>query len=131
MRRTVPGLLCGYLMGVASSQIRKPLATVEAVREAQGDANANALSQDEIVKWMVTAYGCDAAPSPQRYRDKLVLEVKNKFSSIVNMPRQRGPHHALNIHLESMNSLRDVDEPAYIRVGNSEEAKALKRLLGG
>lgn len=131
MRRTVPGLLCGYLMGVASSQVGRPLATVEAVRQAHGDANADALSQDEIVKWMVTAYGCDAAPSPQRYRDRLVLEVKNKFSSIVNMPPQRGQHHALNIHLESMNSLRDVDEPAFIRVGNSDEAKALKRLIDG
>jgi Helicase conserved C-terminal domain len=131
MRRTVPGILCGYLMGVASFALGKPLATVEAVREAQGDANADSLSQDEIVKWMVAAYGCDSAPSPQRYREKLVLEVKNKFSSIVNMPKQRGPHHALNMHLESMNSLRDVDEPAYIRVGNSEEAKALKRLIDG
>jgi hypothetical protein len=131
MRRTVPGLLCGYLMGVASSAMRKPLSTVEAVREAHGDANADSLSQDEIVKWMVAAYGCDAAPSPERYREKLVLEVKNKFSSIVNMPKQRGPFHPLNIHLESMNSLRDVDEPAYIRVGNSDEAKALRRLIDG
>jgi len=131
MKRTVPGLLCGYLMGVASSSLGRPLATVEAVREAQGEANADALSQDEIVKWMVAAYGCDAAPSPKRYRDKLILEVKNKFSSIVNMPKQRGRPHALNIHLESMNSLRDVDEPGYIRVGNSDEAKALKRLIDG
>ena len=60
MRRTVPGLLCGYLMGVASASVRKPLSTVEAVRDAHGDANADSLSQDEIVKWMVTAYGCDA-----------------------------------------------------------------------
>ena len=131
MRRTVPGLLCGYLMGVASAAVRKPLSTVEAVRDAHGDANASSLSQDEIVKWMVTAYGCDAAPSPERYREKLVLEVKNKFSSIVNMPKQRGQVHPLNIHLEAMNSLRDVDEPAYIRVGNSEEAKALRRLING
>jgi hypothetical protein len=130
MRRTLPGLLCGYLMGVASSALRKPLATVEAVREAQGDANAGALSQDEIVKWMVGAYGCEHAPSSQ-YREKLIRGVKNAFSSIVNMPKQRGPYHALNMHLGSMNSLRDVDEPAYIRIGNSDEAKALKRLIDG
>jgi hypothetical protein len=130
MRRTLPGLLCGYLMGVASSAIGKPLATVEAVRDSHGNANAAALSQDAIVEWMLKAYGCEYAPSPQ-YRDKLVRGVKNAFSSIVNMPPQRGRFHALNMHLEAMNSLRDVDEPAFIRVGNSDEAKALKRLIDG
>jgi hypothetical protein len=130
MRRTLPGLLCGYLMGVASSALRKPLATVEAVREAQGDANAGALSQDEIVKWMVRAYGCEHSPSIQ-YREKLFRREKKAFHSIVKMPKQRGPYHALNMHLGSMNSLRDVDEPAYIRIGNSDEAKALKRLIDG
>jgi hypothetical protein len=35
------------------------------------------------------------------------------------------------MHLEAMNSLRDVDEPAYIRIGTSDEAKALKRLIDG
>lgn len=130
MRRTLPGLLCGYLMGVASQSLGKPLATVEAVRDSQGNANAAALSQDAIVNWMVKAYGCEHAPSPQ-YQEKLIRGVKNAFSSVVNLPPQRGRFHPLNIHLESMNSLRDVDEPASIRVGNSEEAKALRRLIDG
>jgi hypothetical protein len=47
------------------------------------------------------------------------------------MPPHAGKPHQLNFHLESMNSLRDVDEPAFIRVGNSEEAKALRRLIDG
>jgi hypothetical protein len=130
MRRTLPGLLCGYLMGVASSQLGRPLATVEAVRDSQGDVNAEALSQDAIVKWMVEAYGCKHAPSPQ-YQERLTRDVKNRFSSIVNMSPQAGRPHALNMHLESMNSLRDVDEPAFIRIANSDEAKALKRLIDG
>lgn len=130
MRRTLPGLLCCYLMGVASHSLGKPLATVEAVRDSQGSANAAALSQDAIVDWMVKAYGCEHAPSPQ-YREKLIRGVKNAFSSIVNLPPQRGRFHALNMHLEAMNSLRDVDEPAFVRVDNSEEAKALRRLIDG
>jgi hypothetical protein len=117
-------------MGVAASSMGKSLSTVEAVRDSQGDVNAAALFQDEIVQWMVGAYGCEHAPSPQ-YREKLVRSVKNAFSSIVNMPKQRGPYHPLNMHLEAMNSLRDVDEPAYIRIGTSDEAKALKRLIDG
>jgi hypothetical protein len=130
MRRTLPGLLCGYLMGVASSAIGKPMATVEAVRNSQGDPRAGALTQDAIVEWMLGAYGCEHAPSP-KYAEKLMLGVKNHFSSIVNMPPHAGKPHQLNFHLESMNSLRDVDEPAFIRVGNSEEAKALRRLIDG
>lgn len=129
MRRTLPGMLCGYLMGVASSSLGRPLATVEAIHDAHGDSRAGALAQDEVVKWMVSAYGCEHAPSPQRYQERLTREVKNKFSSIVNTPKQRGRPRALNTFLDAMNSLRDVDEPADIRIGNSEEAKALRRLI--
>jgi Helicase conserved C-terminal domain len=130
MRRTLPGMLCGYLMGVASFSLNRPLATVEAIHEVHGDPNAIALTQDEVVKWLVAAYGCEHAPSPVRYRERLTREAKNKFSSIVNTPKQRrGMPRALGAFLDAMNSLRDVDEPADIRVGNSDEAKALKRLI--
>lgn len=129
MRRTLPGMLCGYLMGVASSALNRPLATVEAIHDVYGDPNATALTQDEVVKWLVAAYGCEHAPSPQRYKERLTREAKNKLSSIVNTPRQRGRPRALNMFLGAMNSLRDVDEPAEIRVGNSEEVKALRRLI--
>jgi hypothetical protein len=130
MRRTLPGLLSGYLMSVASQSIGKPLATVEAVRESQGEANAAALSQEAVVEWMLKAYGCAYAPSPQ-YSERLTRGVKNAFSSIINMQPQRGRFHPLNSHLEAMNSLRDVDEPAFIRIKNSDEAKALRRLING
>ena len=130
MRRTMPGLLCGYLMGVAAASLGRPLSTVEAVRDSQGDANGDALTQDAIVKWMLDAYGCEFAPSAQ-YREQLERAVKNAYSSVVNVPPQRGKFKPLNIHLEAMNSLRDVDEPAFIRVANSDEAKALKRLIDG
>jgi hypothetical protein len=130
MRRTMPGLLCGYLMGVAAASLGKPLSTVEAVRDSQGDANGEALTQDAVVKWMLDAYGCEFAPSPQ-YREQLERAVKNAYSSVVNVPAQRGRFKPLNMHLEAMNSLRDVDEPAFIRIANSDEAKALKRLIDG
>jgi hypothetical protein len=129
MRRTVPGLLCGYIMGVASASLGRPLATVEAVHGSHGDANAAALTQDEIVKWIVGAYGCEHAPSRQKYQERLTLETKNKFSAIVNSSTQQGGVRPLGKFLHAMNSLRDVDEPAYIRVANSDEVKALKRLI--
>ncbi|WP_263367963.1 helicase-related protein [Edaphobacter bradus] len=129
MRRTLPGLLCGYLMGVASAEIGRPLATVEAVREAHGGQEAASLTQDAIVSWMQEAYGVRHAPSSATYNERLSIGVKNAFSSIVNAPKHHGRVNALNMQLEAMNSLRDVDEPAFIRVANSTEAKILRRLM--
>lgn len=129
MKRTLPGLLSGYLMGVAAKEMGRPMATVESVRNAQGNANAGSLSQDRIVDWMREAYGAKYASS--RYKDRLTVWVKNHFSSIVNAPKQRGPSPGINIHLGSMNSLRDVDEPAFIRVTNPAELKRLRRLIDG
>ncbi len=71
MRRTLPGMLCGYLMGVASSAMGKPMATVESVQNSQGDPKAGALSQDAIVAWMLGAYGCEHAPS-REYQESLL-----------------------------------------------------------
>jgi len=129
MRRTLPGILAGYLMGVASKEMGRPIATVEAIRDAQGSPNAQSLSQDRIVDWMCEAYGATFASA--RYKDRLTVGVKNAFSSIVNVPKQHGPPHGINIHLGAMNSLRDVDEPGYIRVSNSAEVRRLRRLIDG
>ncbi len=131
MRRTLPGLLCGYLMGVAASKLGKPLYSVEAVRDSQGDFNGEALTQDAVVRWMVDAYGCGSDPSLRYFCQALEREVKNKYSSVVNVPPQRGRMTLLSRHLDSMNSLRDVDEPAFIRIANSDDVKALKRLING
>jgi hypothetical protein len=81
---------------------------------------------------MARAYGSQSAPSAERYRKRLSLKTRNAFSSIVNADRKRGgPPEALNIHLGSMNSLRDVDDPAFITPATREEARALRRLIKG
>jgi hypothetical protein len=129
--RTLPGLMCGYIMGVAAAAIRRPLPTVEAVLAAYGGVGTEALSEDAIIRWMIDAYGSDYAPSPNKYADRLRRKVLNKFSSIVNAIPRRGGAQPLNTHLDAMTSLRDVDEPAQIRVANSDEAKRLRRLING
>lgn len=132
LERTVPGILCGYLMGPAAKAIGKPLATVEQVQDAYTTFVGDVLSADAIVDWMARAYGCGDAPSPERYRSRLSLRTRNAFSSIVNAIRRRGgPPQALNIHLGSMNSLRDVDDAAQITAASKEEARALRRLIRG
>jgi hypothetical protein len=129
--RTVPGLLCGYLMGCAAQQLGTPLATVENVQDSYGRAGAQSLEDAAILDWMDRAYGTDAAPSP-RYRERLVTRVRNAFSSIVNMQRrQGGMPRSLNIHLGAMRSLRDVDDPAFIETTDPVDQAILQRLING
>jgi len=131
LARTVPGLLCGYLMGVAAHRIGKPLATVENVQDNFGSVGAECLNPDALVDWMSHAYGTENAPSPL-YRERLMTRTRNAFSSIVNLPRrQGGMPRLLNIHLGAMRSLRDVDEPAYIEAADPTDQAILKRFING
>jgi hypothetical protein len=132
LERTVPGILCGYLMGPAAKAIGKPISTVEHVQDAYAAFVGDVLSADTIVDWMARAYGSVEAPSPDRYRNRLSLRTRNAFSSIVNAVRKRGGMpQALNMHLGAMNSLRDVDDAAEITAATKEEARALRRFIKG
>jgi hypothetical protein len=129
MMRTVPGILCCYLFGVASIRAGRVFATVEAVQQFVGSAGAPALNSDEVVSWIQGAYGTVNAPSPTRYRDKLDSRVRNVFSTIINTQlRSGGMHRALNIYLGSMQSLRDVDDPGFISVNNPADKAMLRRM---
>jgi hypothetical protein len=129
MRRTVPGLLAGYLMGAAARLVQRRLATVEQVQDAHA-AGAPPLLMDAVVTWTERAYGADRAPST-RYVEQLRVAVQNRYSSVINQPRARGGQpRNLNIHLGAMQSLRDTDDPAFITVSASE-AVILRRLIRG
>ena len=54
--RTIPGVLAGYLMGVAAFKVGRQLATVENVLDRLGQRGSEALNEDEIVAWMLAAY---------------------------------------------------------------------------
>ena len=130
MRRTVPGLLSGYLMGVAAQVLQRRLASVEDVQSAH-DAGLGPVLMDSVVHWLEAAYGSDLAPS-ERYRERLRLAGQNNYSLVINTARVRGGRPRwLNTHLNAMQSLRDTDEPAYIMVSGREEAAALRRLIHG
>lgn len=129
LSRTVPGILAGYLMGVAAAQLGRPIYAVEQVQDNYGRVGAEALESGRIVAWMEDAYGGAHAPS-ERYRDQVATTVQNQYSSIVNRPRIAGTKpHNLNTYLAAMQSLRDTDDPASIRVGQDPDATILKRLL--
>lgn len=128
--RTVPGVLCGYLMGVAAARLGRSLSTVESIHQSYGRPGAEALNEDSISDWMARAYGAQHAPSP-RYAQNLELRVRNAFSGIVNTPAHQGRPRALNIHLRAMRSLRDIDDPALIETRDPVELEVLKRFING
>lgn len=130
MRRTMSGLIAGYLMSVAAERLNKRLATVEHVKDAF-DSQHPSVSMASIVEWLDEAYGVDHAPSPDRYRTQVELAAENRYSLVVNYPRVRGDRNPLNTHLEAMQSLRDTDDPAFIRVLQPQEVAALRRLIHG
>src|SRR5688572_28719508 len=88
--RTIPGILGGYLMGVAAASIGKQLATVEAIQDQIGQSGAEALNEGEIVAWVLRAYGADRAPTV-KYGEGLSVRTKNEFSAVVNTPRSTKP----------------------------------------
>jgi hypothetical protein len=131
MRRTVRGILAGYLMGVASAREGLRLATVEAVLDAFAQGRP-ALLQDAVVGWIEEAYGAQIAPSGNRYREQLRLAAQNDYSAIINQPRVHGGRpQSLQTALGSMQSLRDTDDPGYIVVSRPEAAATLRRLIRG
>lgn len=131
LQRTVPGLLAGYVMGVAAQRVGVPIPTVEKVQDLYGRQGTEALNEEQILQWMDEAYGVCQAPSP-RYRDRLAINVRNKYASIVNRPRRSGGKpNPLNTYLGAMRSLRDVDDPAYIRVENPRDQDILRELVNG
>jgi hypothetical protein len=129
MRRTVPGLLSGYLMGVAANQVGRRFSNVQQIQEAHAEGLL-ALLTEEVVRWLEQAYGADRAPSSERYRNQLQIVAQNRYSSVINQPRVRGGRpDNLNTFLEAMQSLRDTDDPAFITVGRPTEAAVLRRLI--
>ncbi len=129
LMRTIPGILCGYLMAVAAQQVGHSLWSVEAVQQQYSRSTAAALTETNIVDWMLLAYGSAHAPS-ERYRERISTTVRNHFSLIVNTPpRQR--QRPLNTFLQAMRSLRDVDDPAFIKVIDPADESILRRFING
>jgi hypothetical protein len=130
LSRTVGGILCGYLFAVAARQLGRPLATVEDV-QAAAVRGPDCLLEDAVVRWVQAAYGTQHAPSPG-YADLVAHHAKKKYAYVLNAAPAPGVYgRNLGKHLGAMKSLRDVDEPAVIRVGAPDEVLALRRLING
>ena len=128
--RTIPGVLAGYLMGVAAFKVGRQLATVENVLDRLGQRGSEALNEDEIVDWMLAAYGAAVAPTP-KYGERLSVRARNAISTVINTPRSQGKPRPLNTYLGAMRSLRDVDDPASIEITDDRDARIVQVLSNG
>lgn len=129
-RRTVPGILAGYLMGVAAASIGRRLATDGQVNASYQEGH-EVLLQDAVAAWMTKAYRADHAPSGGRYRERIRLFTQRLYSTITNPGRVHGVRpQSLQKVLGAMQSLRDTDDPAYIEV-RQEDVTAMRRVIRG
>ena len=130
LRRTMPGVVAGYLMGVASFRLGEPINSVESVQRLYARAGAEALNESEIYAWVERAYGADQAPSSDRYRERIANSVSNTYRLVLNAPSYPGGRpRQLGNHLGAMRSLRDIDDPAEVRPANQGVEAMIRRLI--
>lgn len=128
LARTVPGLLCAYLLGVAAQRVGRVLSTVERIQERYGKPGGEALEESEVLAWMEEAYGVSMAPTPE-YRARIGTYTNNAYRQIISAPPQTGRRpRSVNMYLSAMRSLRDVDDPAFVRARDAE-ATLLDRFI--
>lgn len=129
LRRTVPGLLAGYLMGVAASLMNRRLETVGRIQDAVGTNGSEPLQDAAIVSWMQDALGCDNRPG---YAEEVALVTRRLYSSIINSePSSSYLENLLNMRLRPMRSLRDVDDPADVTIEERSGVAVMKVFRNG
>jgi hypothetical protein len=131
LQRTIPGLLAGYLMGIASYRLNIPISTVEDVLNQYARSGAEALNEQEILEWINSAYGANAAPSSNRYKERIQTWFSNSYRLILNATVYPGKTKGLGSHLGAMRSLRDIDDPAEIRPARPMDTEIIRRLTNG
>ncbi len=130
LRRTMPGLLAGYLMGVAGPASDRRLETVEKVVRAVGASGTSPLLADFVAEWLLSSLGADDAPSPAQYRKYADGVARNLYARIIDSPpSHEGRERLLNTYLDAMRSLRDVDDPAYISTEGQNDGAILRMLI--
>jgi hypothetical protein len=115
LTRTVGGILAGYLMAVAAHRMGRRIESLQHFQSCAGGAGAEALREEDVLAWMARALGTVVAPFPE-YHAELERAVRNKYGLLANSPVYESHYDGLNQVLGAMRSLRDVDDPAAIRV---------------
>lgn len=123
---TIPGLIAAYLMGVVPKVIGREVYMVSHVCELFGMPGMEALEENAVCDWVLKALGAtapDVPPGLAAVARKLTARHYGRIHGAPpNLHRER-----LSLVLDAMMSLRNVDEPAWIKL-SKDGAAALERL---
>src|SRR5262249_23748300 len=112
LEQTLRGILAAYLMGAASNAVGRELYMVGHVKELFGRKGAEALSEERVVRWVEEAIGANSAGAPSSFRQTLRTLTSRLYGQVTGASPDHDREN-INTFLQSMRSLRDVDEPAY------------------
>jgi hypothetical protein len=124
---TINGVVTAYLMGVAAQRLGVELYFVGHVKERFGRPGAEALNEGAVLEWVIAALGADRPDVPRRFRDAVETLATRCYGRVTNAAAEYDDEN-LNTFLGSMRSLRDVDEPASIRVWRQADQDTLRGL---
>lgn len=131
LERTVPGLLAGYLMGIAPVSLRRRLEDINEVQSLMGAAGAECLREPAVLDWVAQSIGSQLAPADQ-YREELRRIAAVRYRSVwAAAPSHDWRARQIRTVLNPMRSLRDIDDPAHIDVIGQIDVQALKGLIRG
>ncbi len=129
LRRTVPGIVAGYLMGGGAWLTNQRMESIDRVQAAWGGSQGRPIQESEVVKWVQEALGAEQRPV---YSDEVERVTRNNYALVLNAePGRNYLDNLLSAKLQAMRSLRDVDEPADIVVESREDAVIMKGLQRG
>jgi hypothetical protein len=124
---TLRGILASYLMGVVPRQLGREIYLVQHVKELFGRPGAEILNEPHVVDWVLEAVGANSAWAPASFTAAARILAANYYGKITGASNDQD-REPLNTFLGSMRSLRDVDDPAWIRVSSDRDAQTLSAL---
>lgn len=124
---TLRGILASYLMGVVPRQLGREIYLVQHVKELFGRPGAEMLNEPFVVDWVLEAVGANSTWAPASFTAAARILAANYYGKITGASNDQD-REPLNTFLGSMRSLRDVDDPAWIRVSSDRDAQTLSAL---
>lgn len=125
LEMTLRGILAGYLMGAAPVRLGREVYLVRHVKSLYGGRNADALREQVVVDWVAEAVGANHPNAPQ-YFTEAVLAITRRLYGLVTGASPDRDREPINSYLDSMRSLRDIDDPAWIRVNRDSDVEILR-----
>src|SRR5207245_8803978 len=100
---------------------------VQHVKDLFGRPGAEMLEEQQVVEWVLGALGANSTWAPVVFGVAARTLAANYYGKVTGASNDQN-REPLNSFLGSMRSLRDVDDPAWIRISNDRDAQTLSAL---